>query len=143
MSFVTARDHPTPVSPQDPLYYAPPSARNKADKRYKAIQQVGSDQLPTTFSVCDKLREKAFADFTQPLEPEFSYDRRRPRALIAIAGGIGVAMAMTAIGAFVFFTASPKPKSESSELTISISTPASAAPAQAGSGIPKRCFEAL
>jgi hypothetical protein len=82
MSFVSANDHPTPVSPQDPLYYAPPSVRNKADKRYNAIQQVGLDPLLTTFSVADKLREKPFADFAHQVEPEFIYDRRRPRALI-------------------------------------------------------------
>ena len=135
MSFVSANDHPTPVSPQDPLYYAPPSVRNKADPRSKEIQQMGSYHLPATFSVShsDKMREEAFAKFTRPLEPEFVYERGRPRALIAIAGGIGAAIAATAIGAFVFFTVSPKSKSETSELTVSISTPASAAPAQATS----------
>jgi hypothetical protein len=133
MSFVSANDHPTPVSPQDPLYYAPPSVRNKADTPYKAIQQVGSDHLPTTSSGSDKLREEAFANFTCPLEPELICEHGRPRALIAITGGIGAAMAVAAIGAFVFFTVSPKSKSESSELTVSISTPASAAPAQATS----------
>lgn len=133
MSFVSANDHPTAVSPQDPLYYAPPSVRNKADKSYKAIQQVGSDQLPTTSSVSDELRGKAFADFAHPLEPESIYDRSRPRALIAIAGGIGAAMAVTAIGAFVFFTVSPKAKSEPPKLSVSISTPASAAPARVAS----------
>ena len=130
MSFVSANDHPTPVSPQDPLYYAPPSVRNKADPRSKEIQQMGSCHLPAT---SDKMREEAFAKFTRPLEPEFVYERGRPRALIAIAGGIGAAIAATAIGAFVFFTVSPKSKSETSELTVSISTPASAAPAQATS----------
>jgi len=79
------------------------------------------------------MREEAFAKFTRPLEPEFVYERGRPRALIAIAGGIGAAIAATAIGAFVFFTVSPKSESESSELTVSISNPASAAPAQSTS----------
>ena len=130
MSFVSANDHPAPVSPQDPLYYAPPSVRDKAATSYKAIQQVGSGHLPTTSPESDKLREEAFANFTCPLEPEWIYERDRPRALIAIAGGIGAAMAVAAIGSFVFFTVSPKPKSESSKLTVSISTPASAAPAQ-------------
>jgi hypothetical protein len=134
MSFVSANDHPTPVSPQDPLYYAPPSVRNKTDPRSKEIQHMGSYHLPATSSVphSDKMREEAFAKFTRPLEPEFVYERGRPRAPIAIAGGIGAAIAATAI-AFVFFAVSPKSKSESSELTVSISTPASAAPAQATS----------
>ena len=132
MSFVSANDHPTPVSPHDPLYYAPPSLRNKADPRSKEVQQMGSYHLPATSSVShsDKMREEAFAKFTRSLEPEFVYERGRPRALIAIAGA---AIAATAIGAFVFFTVSPKSKSESSELTVSISTPASAAPDQATS----------
>ena len=104
MSFVSANDHPTPVSPQDPLYYAPPSVRNKTDPRSKDIQQMGLYHLPATSSVShsDKMREEAFAKFTRPLGPEFVYERGRPRALIAIAGGIGAAMAATAIGAFVF-----------------------------------------
>jgi hypothetical protein len=112
MSFVSANDHPTPVSPQDPLYYAPPSVRNKADPRSKEIQQMESYHLPATSSVShsDEMREEAFAKFTRPLGPEFVYERGRPRALIAIAGGIGAAMAATAIGAFVFFTGSPKSK---------------------------------
>ena len=49
MSFVSANDHPTPVSPQDPLYYAPPSVRNKADPRSKEVQQMGSYHLPRHF----------------------------------------------------------------------------------------------
>ena len=113
MSFVSANDHPTPVSPHDPLYYAPPSLRNKADPRSKEVQQMGSYHLPATSSVShsDKMREEAFAKFTRSLEPEFVYERGGPRALIAIAGGIGAAIAATAIGAFVFFTVSPKSKS--------------------------------
>ena len=31
MSFVGANDHSDPVSPQDPLYYAPRSARGMAE----------------------------------------------------------------------------------------------------------------
>ena len=33
MSFVGANDHPNPDSPEDPLYYAPRSARSTADPR--------------------------------------------------------------------------------------------------------------
>jgi hypothetical protein len=133
MSFVSANDHPTPVSPQDPLYYAPPSVRNKAGTP-KVPRQVGSNGLPIISSVADKQHEESFADFACPLEPQFHLARSRRRALITIASGMGVAVAVTAIGALVFFTVSSKSKSEPSEVTVSISTPASAAPAQESSG---------
>jgi hypothetical protein len=129
MSFVSANDHPTPVSPEDPLYYAQRSVRSIANPRSNAIQQTGSDHLPPTSSV-SHLREEAFAKFTRPLESQFVYERRRPRALLATAGGIAAAIAVTAVGALVYFNVLPKSKSDPSELTVSISTPASATPAQ-------------
>jgi hypothetical protein len=76
------------------------------------------------------MREEGFAKFTRPLESQFVYERRRPRALLATAGGIAAAIAVTAVGALVFFSVFPKSKSDPSELTVSISTPASATPAQ-------------
>jgi hypothetical protein len=129
MSFVSANDHPTQLSPKDPLYYAPRSVRT--DPRSNAIQQMGSDHLPpSSTSHFDKIHEEASTEFTRSRESEFIYQRGRSRALLAIAGGITAAIAVIAVGALVFFTLFPESKSIPSELTASISTPASATPAK-------------
>jgi len=132
MSFVSASDHPTPVSPEDPLYYAPRSVRGLADPRSNATPQARSDHLPPTSSLSrfDEMREEAFAKLSRPLDSQFVYERHSPRVLLATAGGIAAAIAVIAVAALVFFNVFPKSKSDPSELTVSISTPASATPAQ-------------
>ena len=133
MSFVGANDHSNPVSPQDPLYYAPRSARSMADPRSNATPQTSSDHLPPDppLSRFDEMREEAFAKFARPLESQFAYERRRSRGLLATAGAIAVAIGATAILALVLFNVFPRSKSDPSELAVSISTPALATPAQA------------
>src|SRR5262245_32533516 len=99
MSFVSANDHPT-LSPEDPLYYAPRSLRNKAEPRSDSMQQMESDHLLPTSSVSrfDKMHEDAFARFTRPSQFEFVHERGRPHARLATAGGIAAAIAVTAVG---------------------------------------------
>lgn len=135
MSFVGANDHPDPVSPQDPLYYAPRSARGMADPRSNATPQTSPGDLPPNPSASrfDEMREEAFAKFARPLESQFVYEGRRSRGLLVTAGAIAVAIGATVILALVVFNVSPRSKSEPSELAVSISTPASATPAQATS----------
>jgi hypothetical protein len=132
MSFVSANDHPDPVSPQDPLYYAPRSARGIAESRSGAPQHAGSVDLPPDprLSRFDEMREEAFAKFARPLESQFVYEGRRSRGLIATAGAVVVAVGAIAVLAYVVLNASPKSKSEPSELSVSISTPALATPTQ-------------
>jgi hypothetical protein len=133
MSFVSANDHPDPVSPQDPLYYAPRSARGTAEPRFGAPQQAGSGNLPSDprSSRFDEMREEAFAKFARPLESQFVDERRRSRGLFATVGAVALAIGATAILGYVVFNASPKSKSEPAELAVSISTPALATPTQA------------
>jgi len=133
MSFVSANDHPDPVSPQDPLYYAPRSARGTAEPRFIATQQAVSNDLPSDprSSRFDDLREEAFAKFARPLESQLVYERRRSRGLLATVGAVALAVGATAILAYVVFNASPKSKSEPAELAVSIATPALATPTQA------------
>ncbi|XIA66696.1 hypothetical protein ACFIOY_12565 [Bradyrhizobium sp. TZ2] len=130
MGFTSANDHPNRNSPEDPLCYAPRSARSKADPRSNATPQTRSDHLPPTapLSRFDEMREEAFAKFTRPLESQFVYERRPPRVLLATAGA--AAIGVIVILALVLFNVFPKPKSDPSELAVSISTPASATPAQ-------------
>jgi hypothetical protein len=133
MSFVSANDHPDPVSPQDPLYYAPRSARGTAEPRSGAMQHAVSGDLPTDprSSRFDDMREEAFAKFARPLESQFADERSRSRGLLATAGAVALAVGATAILAYVVFSASPKSKGEPAELAVSISTPALATPTQA------------
>lgn len=134
MSFVSANDHPEPVSPQDPLYYAPRSARGGvADPRSIVTQQAPSGNLPSDprSSRFDEMREEAFAKFARPLESQFVDDRRPSRGLLATVGAVALAVGATATLAYVVFSASPKSKSEPAELAVSISTPALATPTQA------------
>ena len=134
MSFVSANDHPEPVSPQDPLYYAPRSARGgMADPRSVVTQQAPSGNLPSDprSSRFDEMREEAFAKFARPLESQFVDERRPSRGLLATVGAVALAVGATATLAYVVFNASPKSKSEPAELAVSISTPALATPTQA------------
>jgi hypothetical protein len=131
MSFIGANDHSNPDNPEDPLYYAPRSARGMANPRSSATPQR-SEHLPPTppFSRYDEMREEAFAKVTRPLESQFVYERRPRRGLLATAGAVAAAIGVTAILALVLFNVFPRSKSEPSELAVSISTPASATPAQ-------------
>src|SRR5881397_3051847 len=135
MSFIRANDDPNPDSPDDPLYYAPRSARSMADPRSNATPQARSDHLPAAppLSRFDEMREEAFAKFARPLESQFAYEGRRPRGLLATAGAIAIAIGATVILALVLFNAFPRSKSDPSEIAVSISTPASATPAPATS----------
>ena len=133
MSFVSANDHPDPVSPQDPLYYAPRSVRGTAEPRFGATQHAATSDLPPDprASRFDDMREEAFAKFARPLESQFAYERPRSRGLLATAGAVALAVGATATLAYVVFNASPKSKSDPAELAVSISTPALATPTQA------------
>jgi len=133
MSFVGANDQPDPVSPQDPLYYAPRSARGMAEPRSNATLQTRDLPPNVSSSRFDEMREEAFAKFARPLESQFAYEGRRSRGLLATAGAIAVAIGATVILALVLFNVSPRSKSDPSELAVSISTPASATPAPAAS----------
>ena len=132
MSFSSANGHPNPDDPQDPLYYAPRSARGMAEPRSNATLQTRSGDLPPNASSSrfDEMREEAFAKFARPLESQFAYEGRRSRGLLATVGAIAVAIGATVILALVVFNVLPKSKSDPSELAVSISTPASATPAQ-------------
>ena len=131
MSFIGANDHSNPDNPEDPLYYAPRSARGMANPRSNATPQR-PEHLPATppLSRYDEMREEAFAKVTRPLESQFVYERRPRRGLLATAGAIAAAIGVTAILALVLFNVFPRSKNEPSELAVSISTPASATPAQ-------------
>lgn len=133
MSFVSANDHPDPVSPQDPLYYAPRSARGMAEPRPGPAQQAEPVDLSPNLPVSrfDEMREEAFAKFARPLESQFADERGRSRGLLATAAAVTLAIGATAILAYVVFNASPRLKSDPApELAVSISTPALATPTQ-------------
>ena len=130
MSFVRSEKHP---NPDDPLYYAPRSVRSEANPRSNSAQDWSEEpSLPTTTyrSQFDKMREEAFAKTMQhPLESKFVHEGRRPRFLLAVAGGMAAGIGVSVIAALVFFVLVPKlQKSGPSELAVF--APASARPAQ-------------
>jgi hypothetical protein len=135
MSFVSANDHPDPVSPQDPLYYAPRAVRGGlAESRPSVtLHPAPSGNLPSDprSSRFDDMREEAFAKFARPLEAQFDDERRRSRGLLATLGAVAMAVAATATLAYVVLNAPSKSKNEPAELAVSISTPALATPTQA------------
>ena len=104
MSFVSANDHPNPISPQDPLYYAPRSVRSIADPRSNSMQQTRSDSLPPASSLSrfEEMREEAVAKYTRPLDSQLVHERRSSRALLATAGGISAAIGVTVVVCFFF-----------------------------------------
>jgi hypothetical protein len=133
MSFVGANDHPEPVSPQDPLYYAPRSVRGSTAPRSGTAQHASSDDSSSNLPMSrfDEMREEAFAKFARPLESQFVDDRRGSRGLLATVGAITVAICATAILAVVVMNVFSGSKSDPSELAVSISTPALATQAPA------------
>jgi hypothetical protein len=135
MSFIGADDHPDPIGPDDPRYYAPRAERSRANPRSNAAPQTRSDHLPSDppMSRFDDMREKAFAKSIRPLESQFVYERRPQRGLFATIGAIVVAIGVAAVLALVLFNALPRSKSDPSEIAVSISTPASATPAEPAS----------
>lgn len=143
MSFVSANDHPNPISPQDPLYYAPRSVRSIADPRSNSMQQTRSDSLPPASSLSrfEEMSEEAFAKYTRPLDSRLVHERRPSRALLATAGGITAAIGVTVVVALLFLNGFPKPKNDPSKVAVSISTPASATPAQVTSEDPQALLQ--
>ena len=142
MSFVSANDHPNPISPQDPLYYAPRSVRSIADPRSNSMQQTRSDSLPPASSLSrfEEMSEEAFA-YPVRWIPRLVHERRPSRALLATAGGITAAIGVTVVVTLLFLNGFPKPKSDPSEVAVSISTPASATPAQVTSEDPQALLQ--
>src|SRR3954452_13915445 len=109
MSFVSANDHPDPVSPQDPLYYGPRSGPGISESRSGAPQHAGSVDLPPDprLSRFDEMREEAFARCARPLESQFLREGRRSPGLIATAVAVVVAVGAIAVLAYVVLNASP------------------------------------
>jgi hypothetical protein len=132
MSFVRANDDSDPLSPEDPLYYAPRAERSMANPRSSVAPQTRPEQLPpaSPLSRFDEMREKAFVKSTRPLQSQFD-DERRPSRWLVATGVVAATIGVTAILAMVWFNVLPRSKSDPPELAVSISTPASATPAPA------------
>jgi hypothetical protein len=134
MSVIRPENHPNPDDPDDPQYYAPQrSVRSEANPRSSSAQHRSEDRFPpaaTYRSRFDEMREEAFAKTMQdPLESSFVHERRQPRLLLAVAGGMAAGIGVSVIAALVFFGLIPKlQKSAPSELAVI--APASARPAQ-------------
>ena len=128
MSFISSEHHPNPDDPNDPLYYAPRSARSEANLRSDSALQTRPVRPVSSRSGFDEMLEEAVAkSLRHPLEPEVVYRRDRPRARFRLVGS-AAAIGVSAIVAFVFFTLVPKsqggdpPKLAISEFRIVIAS---------------------
>ena len=115
MSFTNSRDH---LSPQDPLYYAPPRLRRGPDFPSTSAPEPSSESWrPTPFaSPFDTLLEEAVAESlalppdseTVPEPPALPFERdRRPR-WFGIAAGLAGAVGAAAVVAFLVVVMIPK-----------------------------------
>jgi hypothetical protein len=131
MSYGGANDHQNPHGPDDPLYYAPRSARGVADSRSTATPQMRAEHLPAfpPLSRSDEMREQAFAKFNRPLESRFVDERGRSRGRLGVAAAVAAAIGMTVVLGLVLFNVLPRSNTDPAELAVSISTPALATPA--------------
>ena len=113
MSFTDSRD---PLSPQDPLYYAPPRLRRGPD--FPSAPESRPDRWRPTPSASpfDALFEEAVAEsLALPLDPEIApeppalpFERdRRPR-LFGVAAALAGAVGAAAVVAFLVVVMIPK-----------------------------------
>ena len=103
MSSIGSRGDPNLNDPNDPMHYAPRSARNKATSPARPIHSVSS---PSSFD--EMLKEAVAKSRRHPLDPEVVYPPDRPRARLRLAGRVAAAIGVVAIIGFLFFSMIPK-----------------------------------
>jgi hypothetical protein len=112
MSFTNSRDH---LSPQDPLYYAPPRLRRGPD--FPSTPEPSSDRWDSTPSASgfDALFEEAVAESLQlPLDsemvpaPPLPFERDGQRGVFGVAAGLAGALVAAALVAFLVVVMIPK-----------------------------------
>jgi hypothetical protein len=117
MSFTTSRDH---LSPEDPLYYAPPRLRRGPDfpSDPAPAREAESDHWRpiTPASRFDGLLEEAVAESLAlspesemvPEPPAFALEHHRRRGVFSIAAGFAAAVGAAAVVAFLVVVMMPK-----------------------------------
>jgi hypothetical protein len=115
MSFTTSRDH---LSPQDPLYYAPPRLRRGPDFPTTPAPETDSGHwrpTPAT-SGFDALLEEAVAESLarpqdieiDPESPALAFEHNGRRRMFGVATGLAGAVAAAAVVAFFVVVMIPK-----------------------------------
>jgi hypothetical protein len=117
MSFTTSRDH---LSPEDPLYYAPPRLRRgpdfPSDPAPEAEAESDGWHPITSASPFDALFEEAVAESLAlspesemvPEPPAFALEHHRRRGAFSIAAGLSAAVGAAAVVAFLVVVMIPK-----------------------------------
>jgi hypothetical protein len=117
MSFTSSRDH---LSPQDPLYYAPPRLRRGPDfpSTPAPAPEPRSDRWRPTPSASpfDALLEEAVAESLAlppdsemaPEPPALPFERDRRPGLFGVAAGLAGAVGAAAVVAFLVVVMIPK-----------------------------------
>jgi hypothetical protein len=124
MSFTTSRDH---LSPEDPLYYAPPRLRRGPDFPSDPVQEAEQDRWRPIASASrfDARLEEAVAESlalspeseTVPEPPVFAPEHHQRRGVFRIAAGFAAAVGAAAVVAFLVVVMIPKsPTSDPAEL---------------------------
>jgi hypothetical protein len=127
MSFTTSRDH---LSPEDPLYYAPPRLRRGPDFPSDPAQEAEPDrwQPITSASRFDALLEESVAESLElspesemvPEPPAFALEHHQRRGVFSIAAGLTAAVGAAAVVAFLVVVMIPKSQtSDPAELAAS------------------------
>ena len=107
MSFTSGQDH---LTPNDPLYYAPRSARSEADLRSNSTLQTSPERLTAhPRSRFDKMLEEAVGNsMRHPPEFELVLERDEPPPVFRTASRVAAVIGAFAFVGFVYFIMAPK-----------------------------------
>ena len=100
MSFKGSGDIPNPNDPNDPLHFAPPSVRSRANPQTRPVRPTSSR------SGFDEMHGAARSR-RHPLDPEF-VQQPAPRARFGVASRLTAAFGVVAIIGVIFFLMIPK-----------------------------------
>jgi hypothetical protein len=116
MSSKASRDLPNPNDPNDPLHFAPPSVRSRANPQTGPLRPTSSRPGFDEVHVIAKSRR-------HPLDPEFVQPPVPPRARFSVASRFTAAIGVVAIIGVIFFLMIPK--SQGSDPTSAVPDKAS------------------
>jgi hypothetical protein len=101
MSSKGSGDFPNPNDPNDPLHFAPPSVRSRANPQTRPVRPASSRSGLDEMHAAGKPRR-------HPLNPEFVQQPAPPRARFSVASRLTAAFGVVAIIGVIFFLMIPK-----------------------------------
>jgi len=101
MSSIGSGDFPNPNDPNDPLYFAPRSVRNRANPQTRSVRPTSSRSGFDEMHAVAKSRRHL-------LDPEVVHQLVQPRARFSVASRFIAAIGVVAIIGVIFFLMIPK-----------------------------------